>query len=403
MTTLPNFDAATFKSGDAIDNPYFPLIPGTIYTYEGEQEDEETGEEIEENIRLAVTFKTEKVAGVDATVIRETAWTNDFLQEDTDDWFAQDTDGNVWYLGESTTAFEYDDAGNFIGTNNEGAWEAGVNGAQPGYIMKANPQPGDAYYQEFAPKDEALDQARVIKRDRTLSTEVGRVKNVLQTLEFSELSPGAFDYKYYAPDVGLVLVEELDETLQPDFVLELESITSATPQAFISGHGTRDNDVLDGDNRANTLKGRQGNDFLQGFGGKDCLLGDDGNDFLVGGHGVDKLKGGKGQDILVGGKGADVVEGGQGRDQFVFRTLADRGDRIKDFSQQDVIIVAEIVDSPSYGSANPVEDYLQIQQLGSRTVIRIDPDGDAGLGSFKLLATLQNTNAGLLSADNFVV
>ena len=48
------------------------------------------------------------------------------MVEDTFDWYAQDTVGNVWYLGEFTTAYEYNELGVLIGTNNEGSWEAGV-------------------------------------------------------------------------------------------------------------------------------------------------------------------------------------------------------------------------------------------------------------------------------------
>lgn len=401
--TLPVFDPATFEPNAPIDNPYFPLNPGTIYVYEGESADEEAGDETEEIIRFATTFDTETIAGVTAKVVRETAWENGFLQEDTNDWFAQDTEGNVWYLGESTTSFEYDEDGNFIGTNNDGAWEAGVNGALPGYLMPANPQVGDNFYQEFAPNDEALDQAEVLSIDETLETELGNLNNVLQTLESTELAPGVFDYKYYAPGIGLVLVEELDENLEPEFIVELESISSVTPDAFTSGLGTRGNDVLDGDNSDNTLKGYRGSDFLQGFGGEDVLLGNRGKDFLVGGDGIDTLKGGQGQDILVGGKGADVLRGGNGRDQFVFRALQDKGDTILDFSRQDVIILAEIFDLPKYGSSEPINDYLTIEQMGSNTVISIDTDGDKGSDPFKVLATLKDTNANSLSEDNFVI
>lgn len=403
MTTLPNFNAATFKAGDSIDNPYFPLKPGTVFVYEGEPANEETGDQIEEIIQFAVTFQTKDVAGVTATVARETAWANGFLQEDTDDWFAQDTNGNVWYLGEATTSFEYDNNGNFIGTNNDGAWEAGSNGALPGYIMPASSQVGDNYYQEFAPNDAALDQATVLSLNKTLSTEVGTFNNVLQTTESTVLAPGVSDFKYYAPGIGLVLIEELDANLNPDFIVELESITSVTPKSFTSGRGTQGNDTLNGDSRSTTLNGYQGDDFLQGFEGADRLMGQDGKDFLVGSHGADVLDGGNEQDILVGGEGADYLKGGKDRDQFVFRTLEDKGDRIKDFTRQDVIVLAEIFGSENYGSSNPISDYLKISQMGSSTVIQIDIDGDTGSNSFAVLATLQNTNADTLSNASFVV
>lgn len=403
-TTLPNFDAATFQSGAPIDNPYFPLKPGTIFTYEGESIDESGGDENEELTRFAVTFKTENIAGVTATVVRETNWAGGFLQEDTDDWFAQDTSGNVWYLGESTTAFEYDDKGNFIGTNNEGAWRAGVNGAFPGYIMPANPQINDNFYQEFAPNDAAVDQAKVVSRTATLDTELGISRNVLQTLEFAEIAPGVFDYKYYAPGMGLVQVEELGENLEPKFVEELESVTTMTQDAFNfkSGVGTAANDVIDGDNQANKLEGRRGDDFLQGQEGNDALLGQDGKDFLMGGDGKDTLIGGKGEDILVGGREFDDLKGGSGRDQFVFRALQDGGDSIQDFNRQDVIVLAEIFGLESYNSLNPFEDYLQIQTVGSDTVVQIDPDGGLGNNPFVTLVTLKNTNVNGLRSENFV-
>ncbi len=167
--------------------------------------------------------------------------------------------------------------------------------------------------------------------------------------------------------------------LEPEFVFELASITSVTPEAFTDGRGTEGNDALDGDNSHNSLNGRQGDDLLRGLGGKDWLIGQGGNDFLVGGNGLDVLKGGK------------------GRDQFVFRTLEQKGDVIKGFTLQDVIGLAEIIGSENYGSSNPVDDYLQIKQVGSSTVVRIDPDGDTGSNPFEVLTTLNNTNASILN------
>ena len=402
MATLPNFNPAAFKPGGVIDNSYFPLTPGKIYTYKGEPANGGTGKAVREITQFAVTFQTKNVAGVTAPVIRETAWANGFLQEDTDDWFAQDTNGNVWYLGEATTSFKYDNKGNFIGTKNDGAWEAGVNGALPGYIMEANPQAGDSYYQEFASQDAALDQSKVISRDKPLKTELG-TSNVLQTLESTELTPGVFENKYYAPGVGVVRVEEFDANLKPELIVDLKSITSVRPEFFTSTRGTQENNTLNGDGQSNALNGYQGNDFLQGFDGDDRLTGQDGKDFLMGGSGADRLNGGSGADILVGGEGADRLKGGKGRDQFVFRTLADKGDQIKDFGRQDVIVLAEIFAAANYSSTNPIGDYLKISQMGSSTVIQIDADGNTGSSPFTVLATLQNTNANALRNANFVV
>jgi Ca2+-binding RTX toxin-like protein len=404
MTTLPTFDPTQFLPGAPINNPYYPLKPGTVYIYEGVKKDEETGESDRETSKSSVTFQTKNVAGVTATVVKDTAWANSVLEEDTSDLFAQDKEGNVWYLGEATTEYKYDNKGNFIGTSNKGSWEAGVDGALPGHIMKAKPQVGDNYYQEFAQKQGAVDQATVNSLNKTISTGLGTFNNVLQTLEFTELQPGVSEFKYFAPGVGQILAEEgLDQNLKPDFSPELASISTVTPDAFTSGRGTPENDSLDGDNGSNNLKGFGGRDLLQGFEGDDTLTGQDGNDFLVGGSGLDALKGGNGRDILIGGEGADVLRGDEGRDQFVFRTLADRGDLITDFTRRDVIVLAEIFKLDNYGSSNPFKDYLKITQAGSRTVVRIDADGDLGTKPFEVLATLKNTNANSLSAANFVL
>lgn len=234
---LPNFSAATFDSDSSIsDNTFFPLIPRTRFVYEGESVDEDTGErEIERN-EVFVTSETRDILGVTTRVVRDTAYANNVLVEDTLDWYAQDTKGNVWYMGEFATNFEYDDEGNQIGTNNDGSWEAGLNGALPGYIMEANPQVGDNYYQEFAPNDAAVDQAKVFSRGESISTGLGDFDNVLKTLETTELLPDVLEFKNYAPGIGLVLVEEnLDENLNPEFTVELVSVETVPEPTAVLG------------------------------------------------------------------------------------------------------------------------------------------------------------------------
>jgi PEP-CTERM motif len=225
-TLLPDFDAATFNSDSSIsDNRYFPLVPGTRFVYEGENVDEDTGESVLERNETFITFESKNILGVTTRVVRDTAYVDDILVEDTRDWYAQDTDGNVWYMGEFVTNFVYDDEGNLIGTNNDGSWEAGVNGALPGYIMETNPQVGDNYYQESAPNDGALDQAKVFSIGESISIDFGDFDNVLKTLESTELTPGVLEFKNYAPGIGLILVEEeLDENLEPGFTSELVSV-----------------------------------------------------------------------------------------------------------------------------------------------------------------------------------
>jgi hypothetical protein len=252
MTTLlPDFSKVTFQPGTQIDNPYFPKTPGTIFAYEAEQEkanniddgiddnndieDEMTGEintdeddsSVVESNQVFVTFDTKEISGVQAVVVRDVSWQEGVLVEDTYDWYAQDTQGNVWYLGELATNYEYDDKGNFIGTNNDGSWEAGIDGALPGLIMEAHPQVGDNYYQEFF-RGEAEDQAQVISTDEFVSIDFGEFDNVLKTRDFTQLEPDTFEYKYYAPGIGQILADEglTSEGGEPELSPELVSTSN---------------------------------------------------------------------------------------------------------------------------------------------------------------------------------
>jgi hypothetical protein len=139
----PEFEQAAFTDPTNIDNPYLPLNPGTTQLYQVETEDGV------ETIVVEVLEETKVVAGVTCVVVRDRVFLEELLIEDTHDWYAQDDDGNVWYMGEEVINYEYNDDGNVIGTDNEGAWEAGVDGAIPGIIMKAVLTPGDSYQQEF--------------------------------------------------------------------------------------------------------------------------------------------------------------------------------------------------------------------------------------------------------------
>jgi hypothetical protein len=175
-----------------IDNPFMPLQPGTTYRYEGTLEGEAQVDIVE------VTGESKTILGVAITVVHDTVSVNGVVTEDTFDWFAQDDLGNVWYFGEDTKEFDAD--GNV--TSTAGSWEAGVNGAQPGIVMLAQPSVHVAYRQEYAP-NEAEDGATVISLTEVVSVPFGSFSDVLQTKEFSCLESGS-DAKFYAPDVGLV-------------------------------------------------------------------------------------------------------------------------------------------------------------------------------------------------------
>jgi len=185
------FDPTNFVG--KVDNPYFPLTPGTVYSYVAQTVD---GVETSE---VTVTHAAKEILGVAATVVHDRVLLNGSLTEDTFDWYAQDKAGNVWYLGEDTKQFEN---GVLVGT--VGSWEAGKDGAAAGIIMLAHPRIGDTYQQENSPGVVA-DRARVLSLGETVSVPFGSFDECLKTLDWTPLEPGVREFKFYAPGVGLVL------------------------------------------------------------------------------------------------------------------------------------------------------------------------------------------------------
>ena len=197
----PAFDAARFSAPTDVDNLYLPLVPGTTHTYQAETEDGV------ETIVVEVLDTTRNVAGVTCVIVRDRVYLDDLLIEDTYDWFAQDDDGYVWYFGEDVVNYEYDDDGKLLGTDSDGSWEAGVDGAVAGILIKATPLVGDSYQQEFY-AGEAEDMAEVVALDVTVTLTDGTVyTGCVQTLEWNPLEVDSDEYKYYAPGVGMVTEE----------------------------------------------------------------------------------------------------------------------------------------------------------------------------------------------------
>jgi len=177
-----------------IDNPFFPLQPGTTFIYKGSKEGSKQRDE------FAVTDRTVVIDGVTCRVVHDKVFMQGVLQEDTFDYFAQDVDGNVWYFGEDTE--ELDSKGRVVST--EGTWRAGVDGAQPGVIMEAHPKVNDHYFQEVAAPI-AQDEAIVLNLHEIVAVPFGKFTNCLQTKEFTQLEPGNIEHKFYARGVGFIL------------------------------------------------------------------------------------------------------------------------------------------------------------------------------------------------------
>jgi hypothetical protein len=184
----PHIDPAKFSA--TIDNPLMPLVPGTVFAYHVD----ETGEDDTQT----VLSDTTDVGGVTCRVVHDVATIDGTVTEDTYDWYAQDDDGAVWYLGEDTT--EYDGSG---GSSTEGSWAYGTDDAQPGIIVEADPQVGDTYRQEYL-AGEAEDQGEVLDLDASITVPYGAFDHCMQTKDFSELEPDVVENKWYCPDVGVV-------------------------------------------------------------------------------------------------------------------------------------------------------------------------------------------------------
>jgi len=190
----PTIDAANFVA--TIDHPFLTLTPGRVWIYEGQNEDGET-----ERVEIEVTNEKKTILGVATTVVREREWENGELVEDTRDWFPQDKQSNVWYFGEDSKEIK-----NGAVVSTSGSWQAGVNGAQPGIVMKAQPQPGDRYRQEFL-KGEAEDMGEVLSLDDSVTIALGTFVRCLCIKDWSPLEPEVVEHKFYSRTVGNLILE----------------------------------------------------------------------------------------------------------------------------------------------------------------------------------------------------
>jgi hypothetical protein len=184
----PSVEPANFVS--TIDNRYFPLKPGTAFHYNGYSGDTAQTDD------MVVTHRTKRVLGIRCTVVRDTVSEHGKPVERTFDWYAQDKQGNVWYMGEDS--FELKN-GHFMRASD--SWQSGVNGGKPGIIVEGNPKPGDVYRQEYYPPGGALDQADVLGADATVTVPSGTYERSLHTVEWSPVEP-QLETKYYAAGIG---------------------------------------------------------------------------------------------------------------------------------------------------------------------------------------------------------
>lgn len=192
----PELDPNDFVS--VIDNPFLPLIPGTTRIYEA------TTEDGLERVEVSVLKETKEIEGIECTVVRDIVFLDDVVIEDTHDWFAQDIEGNVWYLGE--IALNYED-GEL--TDIDGSWVSGKDNAKAGIVMPAMPAVGDYYRQEFL-FGEAEDMGEVESLTASATVPFGSFTDCLRTRDFTPLESDANENKYYAAGIGVVLEIDLE-------------------------------------------------------------------------------------------------------------------------------------------------------------------------------------------------
>lgn len=200
----PTIAPASFVAD--VDNPLYPLVPGTKFVYENG----------DETVEVTVTANKKTILGVSCTEVHDVASVAGEVIEDTLDWFAQDQDGAVWYFGEDTKEM----SGGMV-TSTHGSWEAGVDGAKPGIVVPAAPKVGDTYRQEYY-ACEAEDMGEVLALDATAMVKAGSYTGCLKTHDFTPLEPDINEEKYYCPGVGLVLSVDV-------VTGEREELASVTP------------------------------------------------------------------------------------------------------------------------------------------------------------------------------
>ena len=166
-----------------------------------------------EHVVVTVLRQPKMIMGVKCLTVHDVVTVNGSLEENTYDWYAQDRAGNIWYFGESVKEYK-----NGVVISTSGTWEYGINGAQPGIAVKANPHPGPTYRQEYLP-GVAEDMARVLTTSALVAVPAGTFHHVMETYDTDPLNPQKVERKFYAPGIGLVRAVRIGSFHQEDIKL----------------------------------------------------------------------------------------------------------------------------------------------------------------------------------------
>jgi len=195
--------------GVTIDpNPWFPLVQGYEWVYEGTSVDEETDEEVTEVITVTVTSQLKNFDGVKCLTVRDVVAEDEEVMEITDDWYAQDVEGNLWYCGEISQNFEFfegDDPEEAELVDLDGSWKALREGDEAGILLPFAPEVGSVIRQELSYTD-AEDVIEILALDGDESSAVASCNGgCLVTRDFTPLEPGEEENKFYVSGIGLII------------------------------------------------------------------------------------------------------------------------------------------------------------------------------------------------------
>ncbi len=192
-----------------INNVYWPMRPGTTWKYRESTADSTS------RVRVTVTHRTKRLNGVRARVVHDVVRGNGQLIENTYDYYAQDSGGSLWYLGENTKEYEN---GEVVST--EGSWEYGTDGAQAGILIPARLRPGCHYRQEqYA--GEAEDRGAILSTRESVTVPAGTYRDVLTTSDSTPLEPRLLEHKFYAKHVGPVLAVAVSPHSERQVLLDI--------------------------------------------------------------------------------------------------------------------------------------------------------------------------------------
>jgi hypothetical protein len=186
-----------------VDNPYFPLASLRRTAFEGTEQSD--GETVSISAQNRVLDREQRIAGVPVTTVEVKEYQDGELVEHTFDYYAQRSDGTVFYMGEDVTDYEN---GKVVGQ--EGEWRAGEGNAKAGVFMPAKPRVGLRFEQERAP-GVAEDRSRIVEVGVRVKTRAGSFRDCIRTRDFAPLGKQV-EFKYYCPSVGLVREEDPNGT-----------------------------------------------------------------------------------------------------------------------------------------------------------------------------------------------